>query len=106
MTQTQDKNAFGPLLTDCLITKKNTNIPPLIENNKYISCFKEKAKIFNDYFAMQCRPLFTSSTLPQFAPLTNESLSNIPINPEKISAITSKLNSKKLVVLMEFPFLC
>ena len=83
--------AFNRLLNN----KKNTNIPPLIENNKYISCFKEKAKIFNDYFAMQCRPLFTSSTLPQFEPLTNERLSDIPMNPGKISAIISKLNSKK-----------
>ena len=37
--------------------KKITNIPPLFENNKYISNFKEKTSIFNKYFAEQCRPL-------------------------------------------------
>ena len=35
--------------------KKITNIPPLFENNKYISNFKE-SKIFNKYFADQCQP--------------------------------------------------
>lgn len=83
--------AFNRLLNN----KKITNIPPLIENNKYIACFKEKAKIFNDYFALQCRPLVTPSSLPPFRPLTNERLSEIPIELDKICAIISKLNSKK-----------
>ena len=35
--------AFNRLLNN----KKITNIPPLIENDTYVSCFKEKAGIFN-----------------------------------------------------------
>jgi len=83
--------AFKRLLNN----KKITNIPPLIENNKYIACFKEKAKIFNDYFALQCRPLVTSSRLPQFRSRTNENLTDIPTDQNKIIKIIHKLNSKK-----------
>ena len=46
--------------------KKNCNIPPLLENNVFISCFKEKARIFNEYFASQCSTLDNGSTLPFF----------------------------------------
>ena len=38
-----------------IINKKvNTNIPPIIENGVYISNCKQKADIFNQYFADQC----------------------------------------------------
>ena len=44
--------------------KKITNIPPLYENGRYISNFKDKADVFNNYFAEQCRPHVNSSFLP------------------------------------------
>ena len=41
----------------CLSNKKKiTDIPPLFENDKYISNFKDKTIIFNNYFAAQCQP--------------------------------------------------
>ena len=46
--------------------KKITNIPPLNENGIFTSNFKDKATIFNNYFALQCRPLDIDSTLPPF----------------------------------------
>ena len=54
-----------------LSNKKNiTNIPPLYENNKYVPNFKEKANIFNIYFANQCRPLdrYCKLATPFFSP--------------------------------------
>ena len=89
------KKCFWTAFNRLVNNKKITNIPPLIENNKYIACFKEKASIFNRYFAMQCRPLVTASILPPFRPLTTASLSDIPIDPAKIIVIIHKLNSKK-----------
>ena len=83
--------AFNKLLNK----KKITNIPPLIENEKHVSCFKEKAGIFNKYFAFQCRPLESESSLPAFTSLTNERLSNISFGTDKIVDIINKLNSKK-----------
>ena len=75
--------------------KKITNIPPIFEDGKYISNFKEKSSIFNKYFALQCRPFDIESSLPVFAPLTSNSLSNITFSHSQIIAIIQKLDSKK-----------
>ena len=75
--------------------KKNTNIPPVFENGKYISDFKEKSSIFNKYFAIQCQPFDIESTLPVFTPLTSNSLSDITFSHAQIIAIIKKLDSKK-----------
>jgi hypothetical protein len=48
--------------------KKITNIPPLFENDRYETNFKNKARIFNDFFAAQCRPLVNESVLPPSPP--------------------------------------
>ena len=39
-------------------------IPPLLVNNKIVSDFTEKANLFNDFFATQCKPLSYNSVLP------------------------------------------
>ena len=84
--------AFKKLINN----KKICNIPPLIESDKYISNFKEKSDIFNNYFAIQCRPLETDSVLPDNLPLrTPNSLPYININKTKIIEIIDKLNSNK-----------
>ena len=75
--------------------KKVTNIPPLFENGKYISNFKEKSSIFNKYFALQCQPFDIASNLPVFTPLTPNSLSDISFSHAQIIAIIKKLDSKK-----------
>ena len=75
--------------------KKITNIPPILENGKYISNFKDKASLFNKYFALQCQPFDIESTLPAFIPLTSNSLSDITFSHAQIIAIINKLDSKK-----------
>ena len=75
--------------------KKITNIPPIYENGKYISSFKEKSSIFNKYFALQCQPFDIASSLPVFTPLTSNSLSDISFSHAQIVAIIKKLDSKK-----------
>ena len=67
----------------------------MIENDTYVSCFKEKAGIFNKYFAQQCCPLVSGSNVPPFTPLTNKRISNIPFEIDKIVDVINKLNSKK-----------
>ena len=67
----------------------------MIEKEKHVSCFKEKAGIFNTYFAHQCRPLESESSLPAFISVTNECLSSISFGTEKIVDIINKLNNKK-----------
>ena len=67
--------------------KINTNIPPVILGGRYVSNIKEKAGIFNDYFAQQCQIFDNGSMLPDFSPLTESLLSDITISKESIVSI-------------------
>ena len=84
-------NAFKKLSNK----KKTTNIPPIIENNVYVTDFSQKATIFNDYFAEQCTIHDNGSTLPPVTYRTNSLLSNIIINPDEIVEIILKQKLKK-----------
>ena len=64
--------------------KKQTNIPPIFENNCYVTNFQQKAQIFNDYFAEQCKINDNGSLLPEFISKTNASISQINITTNQI----------------------
>ena len=77
-------------------TKKNTNIPPLLENGSLVSNFKEKATIFNKLFAGYCKIFVNDSVVPpDQPPLTNNNLRQINIRISDIITIIEKLNPKK-----------
>ena len=85
-------SAYKKLLNN----RKNTNIPPLMVNGNFISKFKEKAEIFNNYFAEQCQPFVNSSILPPTPNSPNGiKLTDIDITESSISQIINKLNPKK-----------
>ena len=90
-----DQNHFWNAFKTITNKKKYTNIPPIIENNVYISNFFEKANIFNDYFADQCKVLDNGSTLPHMIYKTNASIYNIDITQNQIVNIINKMNSNK-----------
>ena len=75
--------------------KKYTNIPPIIENNTFISNFNLKANLFNEYFATQCKIYDNGSVLPVRISRTNSSISHIVITRELIIDIINKFNPKK-----------
>ena len=75
--------------------KKNTNIPPLLENGRFVTDFNEKAKIFNSFFAQQCRPLDMISNIPTFFRRTNNTIDSVIVNSEMIISIIKKMNAKK-----------
>ena len=75
--------------------KKITNIPPLLENGKYEPNFKNKAHIFNGFFAAQCRPFDNESVIPPFSPLTESSISNVTFTEDLVISVINKLNTKK-----------
>ena len=75
--------------------KKTTNIPPIIDNNVYITNFKQKSAIFNNYFAEQCTIHDNGSLLPPLNYRTNSILSDIKIEPDDIVKIILSQNSKK-----------
>ena len=75
--------------------KKSTNIPPLIDNNIYITSYQQKSSIFNNYFAEQCTIHDNGSLLPPLIYRTNSVLSDCPINPDDIVKIILAQNPKK-----------
>ena len=71
-------------------------MPPLFNDNKFITDFKEKSQIFNSYFAKQCSLIDNGSTLPLPFPLiTEKSLLGVDFSVEDIKKIIIKLNSNK-----------
>ena len=75
--------------------KKLTNIPPIIENNTYVTNFQQKAIIFNDYFAEQCKIHDNGSVLPDFISRTDISISYLHANTQQIVNIIQKFCAKK-----------
>ena len=54
-------------------------IPPLLVNNSFVTDFKEKANLFNEFFCKQCTPVANDSTLPTLLETPNEALSSLEI---------------------------
>ena len=68
-------------------------IPPIYHNNNFITDFKEKAEIFNNFFAKQCTIVsntiqLTTDSLKR----TNRCLSAIPFTKEYIAKIIKTLH--------------
>ena len=71
-------------------------IPLLFHENKFVTNFKEKAKLFNTFFANQCTLLNNSSVLPNnLAKLTNKSLDTVNFSTDTVSKIISNLDPNK-----------
>ena len=56
--------AYWALLKIFLNNRKIPVIPPLFHNNKFVTDFKEKAELFNPFFAKQCSLIKNDSKLP------------------------------------------
>ena len=89
------KKKFWSAISRLTNNKKHTNIPPIIDNNKYISNFSQKSNIFNDYFANQCNILDNGSILPEVAYKTNLSVYHINITINHIVDIINKMHPNK-----------
>ena len=87
---------YWTILNYFLNNIKISSIPPIFANSKTISNVVDKAK---------CTPLENSSTLPPFSMKTDKRLNTINFNGDDIISIIKSLDSKKLMVLIIFPFL-
>ena len=71
-------------------------IPPLLVNNKFVTDFKAKANIFNDFFSKQCTPLANGSKLPENQVyLTNSRINSVPFSDDLVINIIRNLNVNK-----------
>ena len=74
------------------LNNKKIPIPPIFYNGKVISDFKEKADLFNSFFASQWTPVSNSSVLPDISFRTNARLNSFSITEKDILAIIKSLD--------------
>ena len=76
--------------------KKVPYIPPIYDNNRYVTDFKEKCQLFNSYFSEQCTLLKNISTLPNTCSKhTNNILDTIVFSKDDIHKIIKNLDPNK-----------
>ena len=92
-------------------------VPPIYDNNRYVTDFKEKCQLLNSYFSAQCILLKNISTLPNTSPkYTKNILDNIVFSKEHVYKLIKNLgpnkahgqnpwnNFSKLLTFVQFSF--
>ena len=88
--------AYWLILKAFLISKKIPCIPPLFRNNKFISNFRDKAELFNNFFAQQCTVIDKSSEISStLNTKTTKMLSSILVTRIDIVKIIKNLDPNK-----------
>ena len=71
-------------------------IPPVIHRNEFVTSFKDKAELFNNFFAEQCTMLRNGSTIPSHVSLNTHALLNdIILNENDILQYIRSLDPNK-----------
>ena len=89
------RKTYWKILNGFMNKCKVPRIPPLFFNENFFTNCKEKATIFNNYFAKQCTPFLTDSILPPLVYHTANRLSFFEITREDISDIIKVLKANK-----------
>ena len=96
MDPTTSPKAYWSILKTASNNKNIPCIPPIYYNNNYITDFKQKAQIFNNFFAKQCTLVENTSKLPiDFFKKTNNLLSTTSFTKDDISKIIKNFNPNK-----------
>ena len=96
MDPTTSPKPYSSILETVLNNKKIPCIPPIYHNNNYITDFKEKAQIFNNFFAKQCTLVKNTSKLPiDSSKRTNNLFPTISFAKDGIANIIKNLNPSK-----------
>ena len=85
---------YWAIINRFLSKTKIPNIPSLLFNNKFVSDFHRKAKIFNRHFAKQYTLIQNTSAIPVFNLKTNKRLKSFDINENDLHLIIN-LNANK-----------
>ena len=93
---TTNPKVYWSILKTVLNNKQIPLIPPIYHNNNYTTNFREKAQIFNNFFAKQCTLVENTSKLPiDSFKRTNNFLSPILFTKDDIAKIIKNLNPNK-----------
>ena len=85
---------YWPIVKSFLYNKKILCIPPLFYQNRYITKYKDKAELFNNFFANQCSLIKNSSLLPSVLfKRTENVISFIDVGSDGIVKIIQKFYS-------------
>ena len=79
------------VMNKCRVSK----IPPILVGNTFVFDCEEKARLFNDYFARQCKIIENESELPPLEYHTHHRINNIIIDENKILPLIRNLNPNK-----------
>ena len=87
---------YWSILKSFLNNKKIPCIPPLFHQNRYITKCKDKAELFNNFFANQCSLINNSSVRPSVLfKRTENVISSINFSSGDIAKIIQKLNNSQ-----------
>ena len=88
--------AYWETIHKILNRKKVMSIPPIIEDNIFVTNFEEKVVIFNDLFVKQCSLMVNKSQIPESLPRkTQANLTRIDVPMDKIVTLINQLNCSK-----------
>ena len=92
----KSSKAYWSVLKSFLNNKKIPVIPPLFYENCFITNFKEKAELFNSFFADQFSLMSNGSKLPSnFTLYTDNRLSTVTFSQDDIGKTIRSLNANK-----------
>ena len=86
---------YWSILHKFLGKRKIPQIPPLYNNDSFVTNCSDKAELFNNFFAKQCTLINTPSILPPFSYVTHHRLNTVDFVPEKLASIIKSLNPNK-----------
>ena len=87
--------AYWQSINKLLNKKKFTNIPPLLENDIFVTNVQIKTTIFSDFFVKQCSLLENDAVLPALFPRTSLILEDNEVSPRKILEFIRSLDSNE-----------
>ena len=86
---------YWTLLTHLIYNKKIPVIPPPIVDGSFISDFRAKLNIFNNYFAPICTPIKNVGVPPPFSYKTNTRINPFKVTESDILSIIKSLDSTR-----------
>ena len=89
------QKSYWKILTRAMNRAKAPKIPPLLVNNSFVTNCKEKAKLFNQFFAKQCKPILNDRILPAFQYITDKRIDRVVFQDQDILSLIRGINPNK-----------